>query len=719
MTIYEMTATFGKLEHAVLTLKPGLNIIEAPNEWGKSTWCAFLIAMLYGIDTRERTKQDSLADKERYAPWSGSPMSGRIDLCWEGRDITIERSTRGRGVFGQFRAYETATGLDIPELTAANCGQTLLGVEKSVFTRAGFLRLTDLPVTQDESLRRRLNALVTTGDESGASDVLAQKLRDLKNQCRSNRANGLIPKAEYQREELEDKLRQIQQLREQSQRIQLRQESLGKHIQNLENHQTALEYAATQDHVQKAAAARLQLEQVASQIQQLKAQCAGIPSAEDLLQKLSRLQQLREQKEALQMQAQMRPAAPVAPVPPSPFLGCTGEQAIKQAQADAAAYEACEKAKKKHVIWPILAGIALVLTSILALAANMRIPGLILLVLGIGCLLIGVVHWNVEKRKHTEAQILRERLLERYRPWVPSQWEDAARQYVQAQLRYEEAMAAYSNEGTLLQEQLKNLNGHLLDLTEGASYIQREQEWKTSLEQHKALADAIREQRRMEELIRSFDTDREQPRQPAFPDTLTFTQPETARLLSDAEFEKHQLQLKLGHCQGQIEALGLEAPLRQQLDAVNSRLARLEDTYAALEIAQTTLQEASKELQRRFAPRISRRAQELFGVLTGSRYDRLSLGEDLSLRAGAQGEDTLHGALWRSDGTVDQLYLALRLAVAEELTPDAPLILDDVLVRFDDTRLASAMQILQMCAENKQVILFTCQSRERALLERK
>ena len=116
MRIYSMTATFGKLEHETLTLQPGLNIIEAPNEWGKSTWCAFLVTMLYGIDTRAKTTKVQLADKERYAPWSGSPMSGRIDLNWNGRDITIERSSKGRSPMGIFRAYETATGLEIPEL---------------------------------------------------------------------------------------------------------------------------------------------------------------------------------------------------------------------------------------------------------------------------------------------------------------------------------------------------------------------------------------------------------------------------------------------------------------------------------------------------------------------------------------------------------------------------------------------------------------------------
>ena len=118
------------------------------------------------------------------------------------------------------------------------------------------------------------------------------------------------------------------------------------------------------------------------------------------------------------------------------------------------------------------------------------------------------------------------------------------------------------------------------------------------------------------------------------------------------------------------------------------------------------------ELQRRFAPRITRRAQQLLSAMTDGRYQSLTMGEDFSLRASAGQEDVLHDALWRSDGTIDQLYLALRLAVAEELTPEAPLILDDALVRFDDTRMAAALNILRKMAGIKQVICFTCQKRE-------
>ena len=149
--------------------------------------------------------------------------------------------------------------------------------------------------------------------------------------------------------------------------------------------------------------------------------------------------------------------------------------------------------------------------------------------------------------------------------------------------------------------------------------------------------------------------------------------------------------------------------------AVNSRIERLEETYAALEVAQKALSTATSELQRRFAPRIAKRAQELFGKLTDGRYEKVMLAEDLSIHISAQEENTLRSSQWRSEGTVDQLYLALRLAVAEELTPDAPLVLDDAMVRFDDKRLATALNILAEMAENKQVILFTCQSREKKL----
>ena len=70
MIIQRMRASFGRLEDRELSLRPGLNVISGSNEAGKSTWLAFLLAMLYGVDTGERGRADRLPDKLRYQPWN-------------------------------------------------------------------------------------------------------------------------------------------------------------------------------------------------------------------------------------------------------------------------------------------------------------------------------------------------------------------------------------------------------------------------------------------------------------------------------------------------------------------------------------------------------------------------------------------------------------------------------------------------------------------------
>ena len=698
MKIYSMTATFGKLSHQTLTLQPGLNVIHAPNEWGKSTWCAFLVAMLYGIDTRERSTQTSLADKERYAPWSGETMSGRIDLNWDGKDLTIERRTKGRSIFGEFRAYETESGLAIPELTAANCGQLLLGVEKNVFTRSAFIRQTDMEVTQDEALRRRLNALVTTGDESGASDALAQKLRDLKNRCRHNKT-GLLPQAEAQRKELMDKLDQLGSLQSQSDRLRQRQTELEEQLKNLQNHQAALAYNAAREGAQRLEQAQAAWDEAAQSVTQLTARCEMLPTREFAAQQLTQLQQVQLQEKALD--AELPPVSPMQPNAPEIFKGMSASDALQQAKSDKAALDMlCKPLSPLLLILmvvSILAGIGLVFVTWYA---------------AIPCGLLAVVFCIVYYRNKAAQSRDRQALLDRYKDIPPEQWVPLAQAYQQDMESYTEkeaAARAVTDSQALRRQQLQQ---SIYVLTQGLSLEAAVAKWEDVVFQYDSLEKAKQTLELAQNRVTDLSAVAKTVPAPEFPDQLTLSEQETARAMAAVSGEHQQLHIKLGQCIGQMETLGREAAIKQQISAVQSRIDRLEDTYNALVIAMDTLTAASGELQRRFAPRISQRAQALFGKLTGSRYDRLQLTQDLSLHIGAQGEDTLRSALWRSEGTVDQLYLALRLAVADELTPNAPLILDDALVRFDDTRLASAMEILKEEAQNKQVILFSCQTRE-------
>ena len=710
MKILSMTATFGKLENQTLTLQPGLNVIHAPNEWGKSTWCAFLITMLYGLDTREKTTKTNLAMKERYAPWSGAPMSGSMDILWQGRKITIQRWTKGRIPMGEFQAFETESGIAVPELNALNCGQTLLGVERSVFQRAGFLRLADLPLTQDESLRRRLNALVTTGDENNAGDLLAQKLKDLKNKVRYNRS-GLLPQAEAQQAELESKLGEIHSVQEQLRRNTARRQELEEQITDLENHKAWLAYAAAEEKQQRVAEAEKAAQKTAEMVQILEKACGQLPNEETAREELERLQALQQQQANLMMEADLLPPLPQEPVAPAGVFGLDAAKAEDQVHTDIARFhELTAMPKKSFPFW--IPGVMVAIVGIVLLVMRSWIVGGAGLAIAAGLLVAQLILGGKHKVKLSAQLREAEDIRTRYDGGDPQDWLAAVRAYGALRQVYEAELAYHTSQKERLETAQRELRTAILEATGGEMLSEAMVQWEKVLQKHEALATARREQQLLENHAEALRAVAQKVERPEKPDKFVYPESLTMSLLDNARFEAKQRQTQFAQCQGRMEALGSEEVLQKQLDAVSQRVTRLSETYAALELAQNTLAEAAAELQRRFAPRIAKKAQELFACLTGGRYDRMTLAEDLSVSAGAAEETVLRTALWRSEGTVDQLYLALRLAVAEELTPEAPLILDDILVRFDDIRHAAAMEIFRETAKNKQILLFTCQSRE-------
>ena len=215
MQIRSLNATFGRLERRTLELAPGLNIIEAPNEAGKSTLTAFLRVMLYGLPTRER---GAAADKNLYAPWSGSAMQGRLELTLEdGTLLTLTRDTaRANAPMGRFSAVYTGTGEPVTSLTAADCGEALTGVPREVYERSAFIRQSGLAVDSSAELDRRIASLITTGEEGVSHTEAEAALRRQLNARRHNKT-GRIPALDAEIEAAEHTLAELRSLATQQQ----------------------------------------------------------------------------------------------------------------------------------------------------------------------------------------------------------------------------------------------------------------------------------------------------------------------------------------------------------------------------------------------------------------------------------------------------------------------------------------------------------------------
>ena len=148
---------------------------------------------------------------------------------------------------------------------------------------------------------------------------------------------------------------------------------------------------------------------------------------------------------------------------------------------------------------------------------------------------------------------------------------------------------------------------------------------------------------------------------------------------------------------------------------LRSRIAALEQEYASIRLAMEALEKANTDLQNRFSPALGRRAGEIFAELTGGAYDAVVLDRTLRLSAQVSGDAQYRDAGFLSAGATDQLYLAARLAICEMVLPEEktiPIVLDEALTTFDDRRCRAALKWLKEEAKGRQIILFTCHSRE-------
>ena len=166
---------------------------------------------------------------------------------------------------------------------------------------------------------------------------------------------------------------------------------------------------------------------------------------------------------------------------------------------------------------------------------------------------------------------------------------------------------------------------------------------------------------------------------------------------------------------GQLRAAGDPAALEGSIRELTDRIDALEGEYSAIALALEALEAANTALQNRFSPELGRRAAEIFARLTGDRYTGVTLDRQFRLSAEPAGDAVFRDAALLSAGALDQLYLAVRLAICDLVLPpekQAPLVLDDALASFDDARCAAALRYLKEAAGERQILLFTCHSRE-------
>lgn len=727
MKILKLSASFGSLQNAELTLNEGLNIVTAPNESGKSTWAAFLLAMLYGMDSSERTTKTNLPAKAKYKPWSGAPMQGRMELEWQGKRITIERSTKGRVPMGEFRAYETESGLPFAGMTGENCGEMLLGVGRSVFERSAFIGQGTVAVTSDAELEKRLSSLVTAGDETVSFSDTQKTLRDWRNRCRHNRT-GLLPQTLLALQQVENTLDQIHRLHQNDMALRAKREVCTARQENLQKILAGLK-------AREAARALAKKDEAARELDEASARSAEAKQAAEQLPPRQTLTELERQLDLLLAEARRLPdgqeAAPQPPACPQVFRGLNEDEIVPQAKKDAEAADSLSRGTRRSLL-PALCALA---AAVLLCAGTFFLSAGTVAVILRGVLIaaaLGAAVWAVllqkKNREYTARAAQAQELLKKYGVQacgdiVPlaTEYCGALRLYAQKKEQQEAERERRAAQKRELAERQARLLGQTSMFAPEAATPER------------ALEAVFAALRRLDDAEQAMQAERTaKSRYDAVCAALGDVKPQAAPEMDLTGYELktvsgellqlnttlNDVRSQLDQSRGRAEALGDPAELEARREALTAQAERLTQRYDALERALGALDAANSELQTRFSPRISALAGELLGKLTDARYDTVLLGSDMRAETREKGELVTRQLLYLSGGTADQVYLAVRLAICRlALGEDVPIVLDDALVRFDDARMRAALALLMEEAASRQVVLFTCQQREQAALE--
>ncbi|MGD8192072.1 ATP-binding protein [Brevibacillus ginsengisoli] len=155
----------------------------------------------------------------------------------------------------------------------------------------------------------------------------------------------------------------------------------------------------------------------------------------------------------------------------------------------------------------------------------------------------------------------------------------------------------------------------------------------------------------------------------------------------------------------------------EALEQVN----QLQQRRDALTMAQDLLNQAWKEWHRELSPDLNEASSEIMGQITNGKYTdvRLDPLQKYTIRVIEPSTREVIGQQQLSSGTQDQLYLAQRFALLRHISREKeplPIFLDDHFIHYDDERLAETLQYVAKLAEEHQVFLFSCQSREQQLL---
>ena len=185
--------------------------------------------------------------------------------------------------------------------------------------------------------------------------------------------------------------------------------------------------------------------------------------------------------------------------------------------------------------------------------------------------------------------------------------------------------------------------------------------------------------------------------------------------LNNKNIELHKLELDQKNIEPKLDNL---SKIEEELVNNKEKMSTLQKNNLSFMLAKQVLENAYINMKNSVTPKFTEELSKNISNITNGKYNNIRFNDEEGLIVEIENGDYIPASKL-SVGTIDQLYLSLRLSMIEDLSKESmPIILDETFAYFDDERLENVLKYIDDKFKNHQVILLTCTKREKDILDK-
>lgn len=655
---------YGNIKNKDISLNKGINIIHGANESGKSTLLSYIVNSFYGISKTKDGRE--ISDYEKYKPWEGSEFSGRIKYTLNDNsqyEIFRDFTKKNPKIYNE-RLEDITDNFEIDKKDGSKFFIEQTGVDKQTYlsTVVSMQQEVRLEEKEQNLLIQKIANLAGTGEDNVSYKKALGKLQDkIRDEIGTNKTTQKpINIIEKEIGEINRKIEEIRPYKDKKYEIDSEKEELKEQIKELEIERKILQELRESELAENENKKEIQIKE-----NNIKENESKVLTLKNKMKELGDIEKsIGENVGKLQKEIESK----------------------KQNQEENIEI----KNTSKKSIYLVIAVALIIVAVVLAVIVKNYVLAGIPLVLSIIDVIILAITQNKKKKEIQEQK---------------NKQEENRIRTAQEIENLTKELQDKEEEKRDLDSQISMIKGQLLLLENNNEQI--------SAQVNKIKTDLLNTQNQdKNQIITKYQTELPKEKINSIIESNNLSSLEEQ--LNTNKIKLTGLEIEENTILPQLDNL---VNLEEKLEADMQNKTELLQKEEVINLAIENLTKAYEEMKTTITPKFTNNLSEGIKEITNNKYEKVAINDENGMIIeNARGEYIEANKL--STGTIDQLYLALRLSMIKDLSKETlPIILDETFAYFDNARLEKIIQYLNEKAEEHQTIIFTCTNREKEILD--